>query len=63
MNQPLRYKGYSFYQSSYIDANGTEFTVLAVVNNIGRLFPYISTIIIALGILAHLVQHLRAKND
>ena len=63
MNQPLRYKGYSFYQSSYINVNGVEYTVLAVVNNVGRIFPYISTLIIALGILIHLIQHLRAKND
>src|SRR6185295_14812139 len=34
MNNPLRYKNYTFYQSSYaIDAKGRELSTLAVVRN------------------------------
>ncbi len=62
MNKPLRYKSYSFYQSSYINDDGTIYSVLAVVKNAGRLFPYISTIIIAFGILLHLIQRIRSRN-
>ena len=62
MNKPLRYKSYSFYQSSYINDEGNIYTVLAVVKNVGRLFPYISTIIIAAGILLHIIQRTRSRN-
>ena len=54
MNQPLRYKGYTFYQSSFIESAEGETTVLAVVKNYGHLFPYISSIIMCLGLLVHL---------
>lgn len=58
MNAPLRYKGYTFYQSSFIAQDGKVSTVLAVVNNAGRLFPYISSIIMCIGLLIHLAQRL-----
>ena len=38
MNEPLRYKGYTFFQSSFIDSPEGETTVLAAVKNYGRLF-------------------------
>ncbi|MCC7260292.1 MAG: hypothetical protein IT567_04595, partial [Alphaproteobacteria bacterium] len=47
-----------FYQSSFIAHEGTVSTVLAVVNNAGRLFPYISSIIMCIGLLIHLAQRL-----
>lgn len=54
MNKPLRYKGYTFYQSSFErDENGAEMTVLSVVKNKGRLVPYIGTGLLALGLLLH----------
>lgn len=55
MNEPLRHKGYTLYQSSYMQGGGTETTVLAVVQNEGRLFPYISSIVICIGLLLHLL--------
>ena len=58
MNSPLRYKGYTFFQSSYIEENGRQMSVLAVVKNVGRLFPYISSILICIGLLVHLAQRL-----
>ena len=58
MNQPLRYKGYTFYQASFIESEEGETTVLAVVENYGHLFPYISSIIMCFGLLIHLAMRL-----
>lgn len=59
MNNPLRYKGFTLYQSSYyLDDNNNYTSVLAVVYNIGQSFPYIASIILCIGILIHLVQRL-----
>lgn len=54
MNLPLRYKGFTFYQSSFSENSNGESSELAVVKNSGELIPYISTIIITLGLLIHL---------
>jgi hypothetical protein len=58
MNEPLRYKGYTFYQASYLVGAPRATTVLAVIRNIGRSFPYISSIVICIGMLIHLCQRL-----
>ena len=58
MNEPLRHKGYTFYQSSFIEGPEGETTVLAAVKNYGRLFPYISSIIMCIGLLFHLFMKL-----
>ena len=58
MNQPLRYKGYTFYQSSFFESSEGEMTVLAAVKNYGRLFPYISSIVMCFGLMVHLVLRL-----
>lgn len=39
MNEPLRYRGMTFYQSSFDLSGETPYTVLAVVENQGRIFP------------------------
>ena len=66
MNEPARYKGYTFYQSSFVQRPDLEITVLNVVNNIGHVFPYISSLIIFLGLLIHSIlklnQHKRRKS-
>lgn len=54
MNAPLRYKGYTFYQSSFEQMDSAQATILSVVENEGRLFPYIGTIILAVGLLLHI---------
>lgn len=60
MNKPLRYKGYTFFQSSFVEnTDGTQQTVLAVVHNTSWLFPYIGTLLMGLGLLAHMVIRLR----
>ena len=61
MNNPLRYRGYTFYQSSYIQAPEGETTVLSVVWNAGRLFPYIASAIISLGLILHLLVSVRGR--
>ena len=55
MNQPLRYKGYTFYQSSFAIRPDGEFSILSVVQNKGRVFPYIASAIIFIGLLLHLI--------
>ena len=55
MNQPLRYKGYTFYQSSFIEKKKSEATVLAAVKNVGRVFPYLSGLIICFGLMIHIL--------
>ncbi len=62
MNKPLRYKGYTFYQSSFEQAAAMQATILSVVENKGRVFPYISTLIIAAGLLLHIGIVLRRGN-
>lgn len=54
MNAPLRYKGYTFFQSSFAQTPSGEMSVLAVVWNVGRAFPYISGMLMCLGMLLHL---------
>jgi hypothetical protein len=55
MNEPLRTHGYTFYQSSFMEGPGSETTVLAAVKNVGRTLPYISSLVMCLGLLIHLV--------
>lgn len=54
MNEPLRFKDFTFYQASYqIDAMGREYSTLAVVKNSGRLLPYIATLVVVFGLVWH----------
>ena len=54
MNQPLRYKSYTFYQSSFIENGDKEVSILAAVKNAGRAFPYLSSLIMCFGVLIHI---------
>ena len=59
MNKPLRFNGFTIYQASYeFDATGAEYSTLAVVQNRGRLVPYVATSIIGMGLIVHFVQTL-----
>ena len=58
MNVPLRYQNYTFYQSAFKENSNSETTILSVVKNSGRLFPYISTVIMSLGLLLHMILRL-----
>jgi ResB-like family len=55
MNTPLYYDGETFYQSSWTtDFNGkANGTVLQVVRNPGWLMPYVSCLVVGLGLLIH----------
>lgn len=61
MNNPLRYRGYTFYQSSYMQTPTGEATILSVVWNSGRLFPYIASAVISVGLILHLLLSLRSR--
>ncbi len=55
MNNPLRYAGETFYQTNYSkdERTGKEKTTLSVVKNTGWMIPYVSCMIVAVGMLAH----------
>ncbi|PZQ48278.1 MAG: hypothetical protein DI551_01965 [Micavibrio aeruginosavorus] len=61
MNQPLRYKGYTFYQSSFSIRPDGEHSILSVVRNEGRAFPYMASALIFLGLAVHLILHVRTR--
>jgi ABC-type transport system involved in cytochrome c biogenesis permease subunit len=55
MNNPLRYRGLTYYQSSFTpaDSQGREMTILQVVANHGWMIPYVSCMIVAVGLFYH----------
>jgi cytochrome c biogenesis protein ResB len=53
MNRPLRYRDYTFYQSSYQVDRTRNFSTLAVVKNPVRMVPYVASIMIAGGLILH----------
>jgi hypothetical protein len=56
MNNPLRYRGYTFFQAGF-DNNDTT-TVLQVAQNPSWLVPYISCALIVFGLLLQFGMHL-----
>ncbi|MCI0492809.1 MAG: cytochrome c biogenesis protein CcsA [Planctomycetes bacterium] len=66
MNNPLRYAGTTFYQSSF-DGDTELTTVLQVVKNPGWMAPYVACMLVATGMLAHfgsmLVRFLRRRAE
>ncbi len=57
MNNPLRYRGETFYQSGFNEVTGTG-TVLQVVKNESWMLPYIACALVAVGMLVHFGQTL-----
>jgi hypothetical protein len=57
MNQPLRYDGKAFYQSSF--GKNDTLSILQVVENPGWLIPYVSTALVTIGLLVHFAISLR----
>ena len=57
MNQPLRYAGMTYFQASF-EKGRDDITVLQVVRNPAWLTPYISVIIIGLGLVVQFSMHL-----
>jgi hypothetical protein len=56
MNEPLRYQGETFYQSSFLE--GDKGTVLQVVRNPGWVMPYIACTMVSVGMIFHFGLHL-----
>lgn len=57
MNQPLRYDGKAFYQASF--GKQDTLTILQVVQNPGWLIPYLSTVLVTVGLFIHFGISLR----
>jgi hypothetical protein len=57
MNQPLRYDGKAFYQASF--GKGDTLSILQVVENPGWLLPYVSCVLVAVGLVVHFAVALR----
>ncbi len=64
MNEPLRHRGYTFYQSSWGPQNGPAkgpfYSVFAVVRNPADQIPLYSCIITGIGLVLHFMQRLLA---
>jgi hypothetical protein len=60
MNQPLRYDGKAFYQASF--GKGDTLSFLQVVENPGWLLPYISCVLVAVGMIIHFSISLRKSS-
>ena len=61
MNRPLRYRGYTLYQSSYAeDARGGESSTFLVVRSSGRWLPYAASALLFLGLAGHFLAMLAA---
>jgi hypothetical protein len=56
MNQPLRYKGYTFYQSSFSEDERSS--ILQVVKNPGWAVPYAGIALVSLGLCLQFLKHL-----
>ncbi|MDE2509790.1 MAG: cytochrome c biogenesis protein ResB, partial [Elusimicrobia bacterium] len=59
MNHPLRYGGKTFYQASF--GQNDTLSVFQVVRNPGWLIPYLSCVMVALGLLLHFGVKLAAS--
>jgi ABC-type transport system involved in cytochrome c biogenesis permease subunit len=59
MNDPLRYAGEAFFQSSFDSATEAT-TILQVVRNPGWFIPYVSCVMVGVGMLVHFGMYLIA---
>ena len=70
MNEPLRHKGYTFFQASWgpqgAGPGDRLFSTFAVVNNPADQWPLYACIVISIGLIIHfmqkLISYLRAEN-
>jgi hypothetical protein len=61
MNTPLRYEGTTFYQAGFDPNNDRlerKVTILQVVENPGWLTPYLSCVLVGLGLVTQFLMHL-----
>lgn len=60
MNHPLKKQGYTFYQSSYFqDENGEYHSILSVNQDPGRVWKYIGSLVLVLGLIIHYLIYYR----
>ena len=63
MNNPLRYGGETYYQSSFLP--GDTGTILQVVRNPSWLTPYVACVLVGVGLswqfLSHLLKFLKKR--
>ena len=57
MNHPLRYRGYTFYQASF--GEDDQLSVLQVVQNPSWFFPYLSCLLLLVGLVGHMIMRVR----
>jgi hypothetical protein len=55
MNKPYREAGFTFYQASFSQSNQGEASTFAVVENRGRVLPYICCLLVGGGLILHFV--------
>ena len=55
MNNPLRYRGDTYYQSSF---DGDRVSILQVVRNPASISPYVASVLISAGLLIQFLMHL-----
>jgi len=60
MNQPMRYDGKAFYQASF--GKGDTLSILQVVENPGWLLPYISCVLVTIGLVIHFTISMRKSS-
>jgi ResB-like family len=56
MNRPFRYKSLTFYQNGFSQQDRGNITTLLVVNNPTRFVPYLSGILVTLGLFVHFIS-------
>lgn len=61
MNNPLRYRGRTFYQSSF--GKNDTLSIFQVVENPGWTLPYLSCALVALGLALHFLTRMRAAGE
>jgi hypothetical protein len=61
MNDPLRYRGYVFYQTVFLGQDAADGLVLTVVKNQGWQLPYLAGFLLSLGILLSLFASSKHK--
>jgi cytochrome c biogenesis protein ResB len=61
MNEPLRYRGYTLYQASFVENQESTNSVLTVVRDRGQIFPYLAIACACIGMLIHLVTLARRR--
>lgn len=62
MNEPFRFKEYTFYQASFGNLGDSELSTFSVTQNYGRLIPYVATALTVIGLILHFVVDLRMRS-